>query len=73
MGLGNTLRVPRGPERVSEEPKRPLGRLIFPFAYKLKTLTKSGFTGGLIMGIIVTILGSYQYLVPLTIFFIKQV
>ncbi len=43
---------------------------LFFISYRLRILTKSGFTGGLTMGIIVTILGSYKYLVPLTIFFI---
>lgn len=39
-------------------------------AYRLNTLTLSGFFGGLLMGIIMVMLGYQLYLIPIAIFFI---
>ena len=39
-------------------------------AYLLKALTSSGFSGGLVMGIIIVMLGHQYYLIPIAIFFI---
>ena len=44
--------------------------ILFFIAYKLKALTLDGFFGGLVMGFIITLIGSYYYLMPLAIFFI---
>ncbi|MFL2983424.1 MAG: DUF92 domain-containing protein [Candidatus Neomarinimicrobiota bacterium] len=43
---------------------------LFYIAYRLESLNLSGFFGCLIMGIIIAIMGSYRYLIPLSVFFI---
>ena len=43
---------------------------LFYIAYLLKALTSSGFSGGLVMGIIIVMLGHQYYLIPIAIFFI---
>ncbi len=44
--------------------------LLLLLAYKLKSLSRSGYFGSLIMGIIIMLIGSWQFLVPLAVFFI---
>lgn len=44
--------------------------LLFSLAYHFHSLTRSGFYGGLIMGIIITLIGSWRFLVPLAVFFV---
>ena len=44
--------------------------LLFYFAFKLKTLSLDGFFGALLMGIIIILIGSKIFLVPLAIFFV---
>ena len=44
--------------------------ILFYIAYRLKALTLDGLLGGLVMGFIIILLGSYYYLLPLAIFFI---
>lgn len=43
---------------------------LFSVAYRFKSLTRSGYYGGLIMGMLITTLGGLNYLFPLAIFFV---
>ena len=43
---------------------------LFSVAYRFKSLTRSGYYGGLIMGMLITTLGGLNYLYPLAIFFV---
>jgi len=44
--------------------------LLFALAYQFNSLSRSGFYGGLLMGIIITLTGGEFYLIPLAVFFI---
>jgi len=44
--------------------------IIFSIAYKFKSLSLSGYFGGLIMGIIIILFGGWFYLYPICVFFI---
>ena len=44
--------------------------IIFSIAYKFRSLSMSGYFGGLIMGIIIILFGGWFYLVPICVFFI---
>ena len=44
--------------------------LLFSVAYQFNALSRSGYYGGMIMGVIISIMGSWRYLLPLAVFFI---
>ncbi|MBT5760913.1 MAG: DUF92 domain-containing protein [Candidatus Marinimicrobia bacterium] len=44
--------------------------LLFSIAYHFRSLNRSGYYGALIMGILITIIGNWHFLVPLSVFFI---
>lgn len=44
--------------------------LLFSVAYQLHSLSRSGYYGGLILGTLITIIGSWKLLIPMAVFFI---
>lgn len=44
--------------------------LLFSVAYQFKSLSRSGYYGGMIMAVIIIIIGSWRFLFPLGVFFI---
>lgn len=44
--------------------------LFFSAAYQFKSLSRSGYYGGIIMAVLITIIGSWKFLFPLAVFFI---
>ena len=44
--------------------------LLFSVAYQFHSLSRSGYYGGLVMGILITLIGSWRFLIPLAVFFI---
>ena len=43
---------------------------LFSVAYQFNALSRSGYYGSMIMGIIISMMGSWRYLLPLAVFFI---